>query len=1576
MEKDIFDKSLSKLVDEVRPYGGSLELRGVHDYSNVRWAADQILDAVGEREFVPTLLKLLQNEDADVRRGAAVIVLALEARENIIPAVMEWLRDEDKKARRVAAEALGWLNAQEAIPELVALLEDEDSTLSTVAAWALGALGTCETIPTVVEWLRNDNITVRWIAAETIARLDPQGTISRARWWRHQGIPTLIELLRDENANVRQAAARALGRSNSENVIPALIDLLEDKDAIVRQAAIEALEHLGTQKAIPNLVKLVGDENINVRGNAAWALGRLGTEEAVQALKELLDDENTKAYHTARRALQWLDMSKGGLTPVKILGDEETSVRKAAIGVRKDPGIQEAIPVLEWLQSEDPNARQEAVGALGSLDAQEALPALVESLVDEDENVRKVAIDIFKEFDVEKSIPILIELLRDKNAGRRQGAAKALGELGAIEAFRARIKFGEDITYLADEQLSAKKSIPALLKLSSDEDASVRQAAIVALGKLDAKEAIPVLMELLQDENAVIRESSALSLGKLGVQEAIPILVRLLGDENADTREAAVIAMGEFRVHEAIPSLQVLLRDDNDNVKQAALKVLVELDPQTTLSTLIQLLKDEDATVRQSAMSLLGYDKEEDSFPTVRSPIREFGTHEVISALIQLLATVWNSKKNGTHEGALVLARLLEQMGYISAQYRVSRSVGVESYSSYARRPPRYLNTKIQNYHPLVRLVATAWALKEPTTQKVTSNQMHLVASVWDLTRSAASFRFFRSANRAEVLKWMIKYWTIIWLLRRPQWIQDATLTLMRLLGNGYSLLRGTIGRPKRVDTVDWLRDADAKARQVVIKTLERPDIQIAIQSLMELLRDKDTDVRQAAVQIIGWLDVQDAVPVLKRLLDDEAAKVRFAAAEALGVLGATEAVPDLVALLQNQDDADVRWVAAWALDQLDAYWTILPKPLRLDYEDEAVQAILALLWDENPRIRLIAAWALGTLVPPVRYVIYRATRPYKESEPPPRFADFTFYYTKGNKLAEKVSDGYVLQAEQWYQLEVAIRVKPTGIPEWERRGPIREPKQEKPVIIMITAEGNGFEIKESVQTLTLPPLGDSINNALFQIRPLHQSTNHNDLAEIRVRLYYEFNLLEVVIIRTEVIGKFDNSTESRLGLEKPISFRQERLEREYIDLDNIQPRVMHVDVTKRGDHFLFNFAFYNAVDQQLVFTAPTRLIATDLEDDLVNIRKIWYEIVMNKPFIERLEGDEDEFRTSMRMLAKIGHRLWIKLFKQERNSSIYKIGTWLEEHPLEQGGIIQISLHEDATNFVFPWALIHDRPMPEKDYELPDLEGFWGVRYCIEQRLPGTHKGTDEPIRIEDELKIKFMLWDQFRYADEQRSLMKQLRSQSKGKIVVGAAINDANACYELLRNCDGQILYFYTHGYTRHRQADLGVGSNLDLFLHQYEHLSKNSPLHEIYGFLYKSIKQKKFEPDRSWIELTYGKLYLDELYEYIGNLKSEPLVILNMCESAQITPSLSDSFIHFFLDRGSVGVIGTECPMTVEFAHPFAEKLLLNILRGEQVGTSMLNVRRHFMRLKNPLGLAYTLFGSATTCYEPPPIGSDTE
>ena len=90
--------------------------------------------------------------------------------------------------------------------------------------------------------------------------------------------------------------------------------------------------------------------------------------------------------------------------------------------------------------------------------------------------------------------------------------------------------------------------------------------------------------------------------------------------------------------------------------------------------------------------------------------------------------------------------------------------------------------------------------------------------------------------------------------------------------------------------------------------------------------------------------------------------------------------------------------------------------------------------------------------------------------------------------------------------------------------------------------------------------------------------------------------------------------------------------------------------------------------------------------------------------------------------------------------------------------------------------------------------------------------------------------------------------------------------------------------------------------------------------------------------------------------------------MCESADISPTLQEGLVHFFLDRKAGAVLGTECLMTVNFAHAFSEFILRQVISGAQVAFALREARREFLRRRNPLGLAYSLYGSGTLQFLP--------
>jgi hypothetical protein len=288
------------------------------------------------------------------------------------------------------------------------------------------------------------------------------------------------------------------------------------------------------------------------------------------------------------------------------------------------------------------------------------------------------------------------------------------------------------------------------------------------------------------------------------------------------------------------------------------------------------------------------------------------------------------------------------------------------------------------------------------------------------------------------------------------------------------------------------------------------------------------------------------------------------------------------------------------------------------------------------------------------------------------------------------------------------------------------------------------------------------------------------------------------------------------------------------------------------------------------------------------------------------------------------------------------------------------------------PWSLLFDaKPAAAASESL--LPVFWGARFNIEQQLEGGR--VDPEPSFSGPLRTAFMLWKQFKNAPDQRKFWTDLETRSAGRLTLTDPITSARAFAEQVATEVFHVLYFYTHGYTRSRNEDVASTLSLDRLPQLLETLPAAAPARVGLGALLKRIRDERLANEDSYIELSIGRLYLGDLNQELVWLPGGPLVFLNMCESAQLTPSLSESFIQLFLDRGAPTVVGTECIMTVDFAHLFASSFFEAFFSGKSAGAALFEARRRFLAKGNPLALAYTLFGSASLCYKPPCLPTES-
>ena len=578
------------------------------------------------------------------------------------------------------------------------------------------------------------------------------------------------------------------------------------------------------------------------------------------------------------------------------------------------------------------------------------------------------------------------------------------------------------------------------------------------------------------------------------------------------------------------------------------------------------------------------------------------------------------------------------------------------------------------------------------------------------------------------------------------------------------------------------------------------------------------------------------------------------------------------------------------------------------------------------------------------------------------RCAHVTVHVDRNGSPGARLPAGKPLRVDLPYHIEVAVRENPIGVPRRPRR-PIAEAGASETAYLVVTLEPEDVEsalVDEPVQGLELPPDGDSTRNAWFRLQP-HRRAPRADPLRLRLRLYSQLNLLEVGVLQLTVLEPTEKGSGDAV-------YRQERVERTFAGLEHTQPRQLAIDLVHSAGGLRLTFLLRGPTGAEVWLAAPVRLDPADLEDSLIGLREALTDITLSARFSRELEGDPHEFDGQLRQLAQEGRRLWALLF-EDPGSSVNEVGRLMAANPMAEGGLVQVTVQPEAAAPAIPWSLLYDRELPPEGVAINPF-GFWGYRYQVEQFVPGAVRHPDPPLAA-DPVRLDFMLNKRFRNAAGQVSLIDDLAARGQGRLLVSRPpVEHAEECRRRLEGKPAEIVYFYAHGYSRPRRTDTIAARAIESLRRRYEMLPEEDVQRDALRLLYESISGAP-DPSSSWLELTYDRLHLEDLYELDRCLFPGSMVVLNTCESALLSPVLAESFVYFFLSRGAGAVIGTECPMTIEFAHPLAERVLTSLLSGRPVGEALLEARRHFLGLRNPLGLAYTLYGSATARLDRPVI-----
>jgi HEAT repeat protein len=557
-----------------------------------RWAFD-VLDELPRfgpdaKEAMPALRKILAHKDRAhfVRAAWAMARIDVDSVKHAAPALLEAKDDSSAVVRQLALLSLGNLAGQDekALMALTGKLGSKvDANDVTIAVHGLLSLGKTAVKPLMVR-LADPDVQTRCNAAWMLAEIGPPANAA---------LPELRKLLGDREQIVRVRAIYALARIDPKQDLKEIEDILragmERGDSTGREAAL-VLGRLARERDLMPIIL----QDLN-----SWSKKRVVAANAALAL-------STCGATAAERSPKLLSTIKSTLSPkvVDVRGENEAQRSQAFLRLLLRATMHigpAALEVAPALLSLGPLAefRQEADVALRAIGAPGKVRPTNRNL--EPDGARLGTID-----PLDNAVTPRDAVLAHVRAGRSPPAS-----------FLNAYTFGQtpprdvELVRKADKEL-----IPELVKLLSNEDSPVRQAAAYALGLAGpaAREAAPRLARMLREDGSGIEATITFALWQTRRasgfdSEVFAALEGMLKSRKWYQRAWAIQRLRESGwADRAIPELRKSLDDTISEVCVAAIEAIgaAGASDKETIEKLGKLVGSGDLEVMEAALLLLG----------------------------------------------------------------------------------------------------------------------------------------------------------------------------------------------------------------------------------------------------------------------------------------------------------------------------------------------------------------------------------------------------------------------------------------------------------------------------------------------------------------------------------------------------------------------------------------------------------------------------------------------------------------------------------------------------------------------------------------------------------------------------------------------------------------------------------------------------------------------------------------------------------------------------------------------------------------------------------------------------------
>ena len=391
-----------------------------------------------------------------------------------------------------------------------------------------------------------------------------------------------------------------------------------------RSDAVESMAVLGNRDAVP----LLGDafkneQSSEIRTSIVRALGRIRDQSAIPTLSEALLadfqlDVRLQAIDSLLRLYIPVADEQGFwnfITDVTRVFSEDEQLHVGP-NVFVDESAKEVL--VEALQNDfDWEVRVAAANALGSLNAADQLPALIEELDGprhrEDWEVQIAMIRTMGDIGSQDSGPALTRFIRDEDERVAREAILSVGRTGYRAAY------------------------PALSNLfRTGDDGDTRNLALESIGLLREPSAVELFESLLDSDEDSYRELSARGLARLDY-DASSFVERFAEEGDAEVRLAQAFALVAFGNSMYLQELVDALDSRRDQIAEVYLFELGRYEGR--LEELYPHLRNPDADIRAKLLSVVGRIGSPESRPYIQ-PLTQDPNTDVAEAAVEALRSL------------------------------------------------------------------------------------------------------------------------------------------------------------------------------------------------------------------------------------------------------------------------------------------------------------------------------------------------------------------------------------------------------------------------------------------------------------------------------------------------------------------------------------------------------------------------------------------------------------------------------------------------------------------------------------------------------------------------------------------------------------------------------------------------------------------------------------------------------------------------------------------------------------------------------------------------------------------------